>query len=216
MELRDRIKELRRVPANSLRPHPGNWRTHPARQADALRGVLAEVGIANAVLARECSDGGLMLIDGHLRAETLGTETIPVLVLDVSEEEAAKLLLTLDPLAAMAESDQDAIRELLEQVETENVAVREMIDGLIAEEEGVKATDNDAERKEIEKLDKALQLEPGREYVVIVCESEEDWEEMRRDLKLGLVRRGGYRKGSAFESVGTQRVKTWADFKAGR
>lgn len=216
MELRDRIKELRRVPANQLRPHPGNWRTHPARQADALRGVLAEIGIANAVLARECEDGGLMLVDGHLRAETLGTETIPVLVLDVSEEEAAKLLLTLDPLAAMAESDQDAIRELLEQVETENAAVRELMEGLIAEEEEEKTKDGDAERKEIEKLDQALQLEPGREYVVLVCESEEDWEEMRRDLKLGLVRRGGYRKGSPFESVGTQRVKTWADFKAGR
>ena len=40
-----------------------------------------------------------MLIDGHLRAETAPDMMVPVLVLDVTEEEADKLLLTLDPLA---------------------------------------------------------------------------------------------------------------------
>ena len=44
MQIRDRIVELRRVPARSLIPHPRNWRKHPKAQADALRGVLAEVG----------------------------------------------------------------------------------------------------------------------------------------------------------------------------
>ena len=29
MQIRDRIKELRRVRAGELRPHPHNWRTHP-------------------------------------------------------------------------------------------------------------------------------------------------------------------------------------------
>ena len=53
-----------------LRPHPRNWRTHPAAQQDALRGVLAEIGYADALLARELADGSLQLIDGHLRAET--------------------------------------------------------------------------------------------------------------------------------------------------
>ena len=33
-----------------------------------MRGVLADIGWADAVLARETPDG-LMLIDGHLRAE---------------------------------------------------------------------------------------------------------------------------------------------------
>ena len=52
MQIRDRIKELRRVPAANLRPNPRNWRTHPAEQQDALRGLLAEVGYAGALLAR--------------------------------------------------------------------------------------------------------------------------------------------------------------------
>lgn len=78
MKIRDRIRELRRVPASELLPNPKNWRTHPKAQQDALRGVLAEVGMADAVLARELPDGSLMLIDGHLRAETAADAKVPV------------------------------------------------------------------------------------------------------------------------------------------
>ena len=102
MQIRDRIKELRRVPASTLRANPHNWRTHPKTQQDALRGLLAEVGYADALLARELPDGSLMLIDGHLRAETTPDMDVPVLVLDVTEAEADLLLATVDPLAGLA------------------------------------------------------------------------------------------------------------------
>ncbi|WP_455387461.1 hypothetical protein [Petrachloros mirabilis] len=105
MQIRDRIKELRRVRAGDLLPNPRNWRTHPQAQQDALRGVLAEIGYADALLVRELPDGSLLIIDGHLRAETTPDEMVPVLVLDVDEIEADKLLLTLDPLATMAEEN---------------------------------------------------------------------------------------------------------------
>jgi hypothetical protein len=136
MNIRDRIKELRRVPADQLQPNPKNWRKHPESQANALRGVLAEVGIASAVLARETAEGGLMLIDGHLRTETLHNAEIPVLVLDVTEEEADKILATFDPLGAMAESDADALRALLEEVETGSQELADMLTAL-AEDAGV-------------------------------------------------------------------------------
>ena len=83
MHIRDRIIELRRVRASELRPHPRNWRQHPPRQRDALRGVLAEVGYADALLARELPDGTLMLIDGHLRAETTRWDSYVVAVASV-------------------------------------------------------------------------------------------------------------------------------------
>ncbi len=136
MNIRDRIKELRRVPADQLQPNPKNWRKHPEAQANALRGVLAEVGIASAVLARETPEGGLMLIDGHLRTETLHNAQIPVLVLDVTEEEADKILATFDPLGAMAESDADALRALLEEVETGSQELADMLTAL-AEDAGI-------------------------------------------------------------------------------
>jgi hypothetical protein len=127
MNIRNRVKSLRMVPASDLRPNPKNWRTHPKAQQDALRGVLAEVGLADACLARELPDGSLMLIDGHLRAETLGDGDVPVLVLDVNEAEADKILATLDPLAAMANSDAAKLDELLRNVDTGSEALQQMM-----------------------------------------------------------------------------------------
>jgi ParB-like chromosome segregation protein Spo0J len=136
MQIRDRIKELRRVPASELKPNPKNWRKHPAAQANALRGVLAEVGIADAVIARELEDGTLLLLDGHLRAETMGQTIVPVLILDVDEAEGDKILATLDPLAAMAEADAIKLDAILREVDTGSAEVQEML-AKIAEEAGL-------------------------------------------------------------------------------
>jgi DNA modification methylase len=130
MRIRDRIVELRRVPARELRPNPKNWRSHPAAQQDALRGLLAELGYCDAAIARELPDGSLQLIDGHLRAETTPDMEVPVLVLDVNEAEADKLLATLDPLASLAEADREALTSLLASVETESAAVQSMLASL--------------------------------------------------------------------------------------
>jgi ParB-like nuclease domain len=124
IQIRDRIKELRRVKAKDLLPNPKNWRRHPKAQVEALRALLAEVGYAHGLLVRELADGRLMLIDGHLRAETTPNAEVPVLILDVTEEEADKILLTLDPLAAMAESDSERIQALLQTVRSDSEAVQ--------------------------------------------------------------------------------------------
>jgi hypothetical protein len=127
MQSRDRVRELRRLPAAELLPNPRNWRTHPARQREAMQAVLTEIGYADALLARETADGRLMLIDGHLRAETTPETVVPVLVLDVTEKEADALLATLDPLAGLAESDSDKLSMLLADVRTERPALRGML-----------------------------------------------------------------------------------------
>jgi len=132
MKIRDRIKELRRVPAKTLIPNPKNWRTHPDRQKDVLKGILSEVGYADALLARELPDGSLQLIDGHLRAETTPEQQVPVLILDLDESEAEKLLTLLDPLASLAGTNHDLLAELIENIETENDAVRQMLDEMMS------------------------------------------------------------------------------------
>lgn len=126
MKIRNRIRELRTVKAADLTPNPRNWRTHPKAQQDALKGILAEVGYADALLARELADGTLMLVDGHLRAETTPEQEVPVLVLDIDEAEADKLLLSLDPLAALAETNAVALDALLREVDTGSEALQEM------------------------------------------------------------------------------------------
>ncbi|HEX3870195.1 MAG TPA: ParB N-terminal domain-containing protein [Pirellulales bacterium] len=130
MQVRDRIREFRRVPARTLRPNPRNWRTHPRRQQNALRGVLAEVGYADALLVRELEDGTLELIDGHLRAETTPDMEVPVLVLDVDAQEANKLLALLDPLSGMAGTDERLLADLLREVQSESEAVQQALDHL--------------------------------------------------------------------------------------
>ena len=90
--------------------------------------------MADALLARELPNGRLQLIDGHLRAETMRDDEVPVLILDLDEAEADKLLLTLDPLAAMASADTDRLDELLDSVRTDDPAIQALLDDLRAQE----------------------------------------------------------------------------------
>lgn len=178
MQIRDRIKELRRVRAADLRPNPRNWRIHPSTQQDALRGLLAEVGYADALLARELPDGALMLIDGHLRAETTPDAVVPVLVLDVDEQEADKILLTLDPLAAMAESSHEQLNQLLADVDTDSASLRSLIDSLARD-------DAAADLLASESTDRPEVNVPECYQVVVECRDEEDqhtvYERMRSE-----------------------------------
>jgi hypothetical protein len=128
--IRDRIKDFRRVKASELFASPHNWRTHPKAQQAALLGVLEEIGYADALLARELPDGTLELVDGHLRKETTPDQEVPVLILDIDEDEAKKLLAVIDPLAAMAEANADALGSLLAEIGTESDALQAMLDEL--------------------------------------------------------------------------------------
>ena len=69
------------------------------------------------------------------------------------------------------------------------------------------------EDDEIE-LPQSVQLEPPKEYILIMAEPNSvDWEELKETLKLKMVRRGGYKKGSGFDAVSLERVLYWDEFK---
>jgi DNA modification methylase len=127
VRIRDRIQELRRVPARELVPNPKNWRTHPPAQRSVLQDLLTELGYCDAAIARELPDGRLELIDGHLRCEITPDTEVPVLVLDVTETEADKLLVTLDPLACLAQADGAALAALLAEVDSDSAAVQDLL-----------------------------------------------------------------------------------------
>ena len=129
MQIRDRIKELRRVKASELLPNPKNWRVHPTAQQEGLRTMLAKVGYADAVIARETSNG-LMLVDGHLRAETTPDSEVPVLVTDLTEDEADEILATLDPLASLAETDVGALKTLIEGIDKDNENLNTLLEDI--------------------------------------------------------------------------------------
>jgi hypothetical protein len=160
--IRDRIKEFRRVPARELLDNQGNPRRHPQAQRDALRGVLEQVGIADALVAyhSERNGGQLTLIDGHLRKEEFEVDW-PTLVLDVSDAEADLLLATHDPLAALAEYDKPRLEALLQEVRAKSPAVVAMLKHLAKKAGGGKG-------------DKAegLPLPAERFEVLVECQDE--------------------------------------------
>jgi hypothetical protein len=123
---RDRIVGFQRVPGSVLIKNPKNWREHDDAQREALDRILDEVGFAGAALAYEGADG-LILIDGHLRAEMAGDDEIPVLITDLSEEEADAILATFDPIGAMARTNEEALQSLIADLEFGASAVESII-----------------------------------------------------------------------------------------
>src|SRR5215831_8329644 len=112
--IRNRIKGHRRVRAGDLVPHEWNFRTHPEAQRVAMEAIYEEVGFARSLLAYELPDGRLKLIDGHLRRDIDPDMEVDVEVLDVNDEESRALLLSIDPLAALAETQDQLHHRLLD------------------------------------------------------------------------------------------------------
>src|SRR5260370_17156650 len=98
-------------PGTGRRPG-ANFRLHPERQKAALQALYAEVGFARSLLVYELPDGRLKLIDGHLRRELDPEMLVDVEVLNVDDEEARKLLLSMDSVAGLAEADKEVVAHL--------------------------------------------------------------------------------------------------------
>jgi hypothetical protein len=112
--IRNRIKGHRRVRAGDLVPPELNFRFHPEPQRAALQALYAEVGFARSLLAYELPDGRLKLLDGHLRRDLDPEQEVDVEILDVNDEEARVLLLSIDPLVILAGSQEQIHQRLLE------------------------------------------------------------------------------------------------------
>src|SRR5262245_14286905 len=120
--IRNRIVRHIRVRAGDLVPHELNPRTHSGAQRRALQLLYQEIGFARSLLAYELADGRLKLIDGHLRAEMDPEQEVDVEVLDVNDAEARALILSIDPLAQLAEYDAGTLDALRRITETESDA----------------------------------------------------------------------------------------------
>src|SRR5207248_11647122 len=112
--IRNRIKAHRRVRAGDLVPHEFNFRLHPEQQKATLLALYEAIGFARSLLAYELPDGRLKLIDGHRRRDLDPDMQVDVEVLDVSDAEARTLLLSIDPLAALAQTSAEAHARLRE------------------------------------------------------------------------------------------------------
>lgn len=109
---------------DQLLANPENWRVHPKLQQDVLSDVLDEVGWVQRVIVNRTTGH---MVDGHLRAQlaiSRGEPSIPVTYVELTVEEERKILATLDPLAAMAATDEEKLAELLGGIAAEGEALR--------------------------------------------------------------------------------------------
>lgn len=130
--IRNRIVEHVRIRAGELLPHPLNFRCHSAAQKKALAASYEEVGFARSLLGYRRSDGRIQLIDGHLRRDLEPDMEVTVEIVDVSEEEAKKLLLSIDPIAALAETDSEALMQLRAMTSADSEVLRDFWKSLLA------------------------------------------------------------------------------------
>ena len=128
---------------DQLLANPANYRVHPKAQQQALAGVLDQVGWAQNVLVNQRTGH---VVDGHLRvalAISRGEPSVPVLYVDLSEDEERLVLASLDPLAAMATTDEAKLRELLAGVSFDSEALAAMLAALAPAEPKDGLTDPD-------------------------------------------------------------------------
>ena len=120
------IRELVWVDPKSLDDNPLNWRKHPNRQKNAISASIKANGWSDTLTYNETTG---KLIDGHARKSIAirdGIESVPVLVGNWTEEQEKHLLATLDPLAAMAETDADALQSLTESLQEDTAQMESL------------------------------------------------------------------------------------------
>jgi DNA modification methylase len=124
---RDRIVGQGHEAPGDLIPNERNWRTHPKAQRDALAGLIDQVGVVAPVMVNRTTGH---LVDGHLRVELAlarGEATIPVSYVELTAEEEALVLVALDPLAAMAGTDDEKLAALLAEASADDEALAAML-----------------------------------------------------------------------------------------
>ena len=149
----------------------------------------------------------MIILGGNMRykaCKEAGIKEIPVIIADNLTEEQQKEFLIKDNVSG-GEWDWDILANEWnsEQLEAWGLDVPNFTDMVDDCEDG----------EEIE-IEQSVQIEPPKEYILIMADpNSEEWEELKSLLKLKMVRRGGYKEGSAFDAVALERVIEYKDFK---
>lgn len=144
---RSRIVGEGEISPEELLANPFNFRVHSTEQGRALDGALDEIGWIQRVVVNRSTGH---VVDGHLRvtrAMRRNEPTIPVLYVDLSENEERIALATLDPIGAMAGTDNDMLADLLAQVEANNEPLLEFLQELTPQSPGGEGGDGGGKSK---------------------------------------------------------------------
>jgi hypothetical protein len=129
-DVRNRVKEVRRLRFGDILQHPTNPKDHPDFQRQVFREGVTFVGFGSVPLAYASArnDGKLTWVDGNMRGDELPDYEGEVAILDIDDEEAAFLLVTLDPIAALAQANAERMAQTLESIHTDSEVLNSFLE----------------------------------------------------------------------------------------
>ena len=198
------------VNINSLNPAEYNPRQISNKQYEDLKASMEKFGCVDPIIININPDRQNVVVGGHQRLRILrelGAEKVPTVSVNLSQEDERELNVRLNKSGG--DFDMDILANEFDIVDLKEWGFSDIELGFNID----KLIDNAEEEEEIE-IPQSVQVEPPKEYILIMAEPNSvEWEELKEDLKLKMVRRGGYKKGSAFDSISIERVLTYKDFK---
>lgn len=160
-----------------LIPNPENWRLHGETQTKTMNDVLVEVGWIQQVIVNKTTG---RIVDGHLRVKLAierGEPKVPVVFVELTEQEEKKALATLDPLSDLADGDIDAFTKLTDSMETDSLWVRELLrqtaNNILENREEEEEDETNPHDKEIPEME----LAPFEhyDYIVLMFKNDQDF-----------------------------------------
>lgn len=123
---KNRIVEYGVKPADQFTANPLNPRRHPQFQQDSIKASLDTIGWIGVVLENVRTG---YLIDGHERVmqALVNNENVPYIQVDLSEDEELQALASFDYITQMAVYDREQLDALLQEVNSDDARVQEMI-----------------------------------------------------------------------------------------
>jgi hypothetical protein len=176
------------VAPDQLLGNPYNWRVHSTFQKEALTGVLSSIGWVQRIIVNQRTQH---VIDGHARIDVAlrhEEPLVPVVYVDVSEEEEQLLLASLDPLAALAQADTAKLDALLRDVQTQDAAIQQMLEGLALQHQLIPAI-GAGNAPQGETVDTApVVTQASNVHMCQLFLTEESWPAFQEDVqRLGLT-----------------------------
>ncbi len=187
---RSRIVGQAEEAPDQLLANPNNWRTHPGRQRDALRGSLEVVGWVQQVMVNTVTGH---LVDGHARIEeaiSRGEPTVPVLYVELSPDEEVLVLATFDPIGAMATADDKQLQALLADIAVDDAGLLALLGDLAGNDPKAGLTDPD----EVPETPEEPYVKPGDLYVLgdhrLLCGDATDPADVARLIADSVAKQG--------------------------
>jgi ParB-like chromosome segregation protein Spo0J len=195
--------KIEKAQIGALSLDPANVRKHGARNLDAIKASLRRFGQQKPIVID--AKGVVLAGNGTLQAaKELGWVEIDIVRTALEGTQATAFAIADNRTAELAEWDEklgDVLQALVKDgVDAEDVGFTQMeIDDMM---------EADAIADEAEEIihEQSVQVEPNREYVIILADNEAEWDEMVAYFDLKKVRRGGYAVGSDFDAIGMERV----------